>query len=73
MNDNEWYKLFFLLGGLFFAAGLLFYVFRNSGFPLGKWPGDFIFEHKNLKIYFPLVTSILISIILSLILYLLRK
>lgn len=73
MNGHDWYKLFFLLAGLFFAVGLLFYLFRNSGFPLGKLPGDFFFEHKNVTIYFPIVTSILISIIISLILYLLKK
>lgn len=40
---------------------------------LGRLPGDIIIEKKNFKFYFPITTSIIISIILSLIFYLLRK
>lgn len=37
---------------------------------LGKLPGDFMFQHKNFTFYFPLATSILVSIILTLIFWL---
>jgi hypothetical protein len=40
---------------------------------LGRLPGDIIIEKRNFKFYFPVTTSIIISIILTLILYLLRK
>ncbi len=73
MNANEWYKLFFLLAGLFFLLGLLTYLFRNSAFQMGKLPGDLFFEHKNIEIYFPIVSSIILSIILSLLFYFFRK
>jgi hypothetical protein len=40
---------------------------------LGKLPGDFSFNRENFSVYFPLGTCILISIILTLIMYLFRR
>ena len=40
------------------------------GLPLGRLPGDFAYRGKNFSFYFPLGTSILISIVLSLLFYL---
>ncbi|WP_298273442.1 DUF2905 domain-containing protein [Geobacter sp.] len=40
---------------------------------LGRLPGDIYFKRNNFTFYFPLATSIIISVILSLILWLLRK
>ena len=40
---------------------------------LGRLPGDIMIEKRNFKFYFPITTSIIISIILTLLLYLLRK
>jgi hypothetical protein len=40
---------------------------------LGKLPGDFFFRGKNFSFYFPLTTSIVISVILTLILWLINK
>jgi hypothetical protein len=39
------------------------------GLPLGRLPGDFSFKGKNFSFYFPLGTSIVISVLLSVILY----
>jgi hypothetical protein len=41
--------------------------------PLGRLPGDFIIDRPNLKIFFPLTTSIIVSILLSLIFWLFRR
>ena len=41
--------------------------------PLGRLPGDFVIERENLKVYFPLATMILVSVILSLVLWLFRR
>ena len=41
--------------------------------PLGRLPGDFVFKFGNFTFYFPLATSIIISIIISLVMYLFRK
>lgn len=42
---------------------------KFTGLRLGRLPGDFYIERGNWKIYFPLVTSILLSLILSLALW----
>ena len=49
-------------GGLMLAA--------RFGLPLGRLPGDIAYRGKNFSFYFPLGTSILISIVLSLLFYL---
>jgi hypothetical protein len=41
--------------------------------PLGRLPGDIIIDKPNLKIYIPISTMVLISLLISLILWLLRK
>jgi hypothetical protein len=41
--------------------------------PFGRLPGDIIIDRPNMKLYFPITTMVLISIILSIILWLLRK
>lgn len=40
---------------------------------LGKLPGDIFIERKNVSFYFPLATSIMLSILVSLVLYFIRK
>ncbi len=40
---------------------------------LGKLPGDIVWRRGNFTLYFPLGTSILLSVILTLLLYLLRR
>jgi len=39
---------------------------------LGRLPGDIVIEKENFRFYFPVVTSILLSVVLSLVLYLFR-
>ena len=41
--------------------------------PLGRLPGDLFFTRGNLRVFFPLTTSILVSLALTLLLWLLRK
>ncbi len=59
-------KLFLTLGVLFIVIGL---VWRF----IGKIPGDILVKKGNVTFYFPIVTSILISILLSLILYVIGR
>jgi hypothetical protein len=61
---------FLLFAGLVIAGlGLL----MMSGVPIGRLPGDFAFRRGNSTFYFPLTTSILLSIILTLLLAILRR
>jgi hypothetical protein len=61
------------LGLLLVLVGVLVLVAARAGLPLGRLPGDFAYRGKHVSIYFPLGTSILISVVLTLALYLLSK
>jgi hypothetical protein len=65
-------KLLIILGIVCILAGLLIMYAPKIPF-LGKLPGDISIERQNFKFYFPLATSIIISIILSLLLYFYNK
>jgi hypothetical protein len=65
-------KFLMLIGGVIFIVGFVL-VFINKIPFLGKLPGDIIIKRENFTFYFPIVTSILLSIILSLIFYFTRK
>jgi len=65
-------KTFILFGGVLLVVGLA--IFAAGKFPfLGKLPGDILIQKKNFTLYFPLATSIVISVILSLVFWLLSK
>lgn len=66
-------KLVLGLGAVLVVAGLLLILLGKMNVPLGRLPGDFLIRGKNTTFYFPLATSILLSVILSAILYLIRK
>jgi len=61
-------KTLILVGGLLMVTGLLF-QFTN----LGRLPGDIVIRRKNATFYFPLATSLLLSLGLTLLLWLLRR
>jgi len=65
-------KLLILLGVFIILIGV--FLLLGERIPwLGRLPGDFISRRKNFTFYFPLATSILISIILTLLFTLFRK
>lgn len=64
-------KLLVILGAIMIVVGLLWQV-GGRFLPLGKLPGDIVVEKENFRFYFPIVTCILISVVLSLIGYLFR-
>jgi hypothetical protein len=60
-----------IAGGLILlVAGAVVVLLGRSGVPLGRLPGDFLYRGKNTTIYFPLATSLLLSVLLSVVLYL---
>jgi len=65
---------FLIVVGLIIAfVGFLLLLIKNTGIPFGRLPGDILIQRKNFTFYFPLTTSILVSIILSLILYIIFR
>jgi hypothetical protein len=69
MDFSGFGKILIIFGIMIVLIGVLL-VFTGKIPWIGRLPGDFYFKGKNITFYFPLASSILISIILSLILYL---
>ncbi len=70
---SEFGKLLIVVGVALVVVGLLLTFVGRTNLPLGKLPGDIIYRGKNTTFYFPLATSILLSVVLSLVLYLIGK
>ena len=67
-------KFLVILGIIIAVVGVLLLLFRNTGIPfVGKLPGDIVIQKKNFTFYFPVATSIILSVILSLIFYVLGR
>jgi len=64
-------KLLIIAGIVLIAIGLAWLAGERLG--LGRLPGDFVFERGNVRFYFPLATSILISVVLTLVLWLVGR
>jgi len=60
-------RILVALGIVLIVAGLLFIVGERFGIRLGRLPGDIVVRGKNSSFYFPVVTCLLISVILTLI------
>jgi hypothetical protein len=64
-------KVLMIAGAGLFLLGLIWH-FRGS-LGIGSLPGDFLFKRGNFTFYFPLATSLLLSLILSILLWFFRK
>jgi hypothetical protein len=62
-------RMLIYLGMLFIAAGLVIIVMGRMGVPLGHLPGDITYRGKSVSVFAPIGSSILLSILLSLLLY----
>ena len=61
------------IGIILVVIGGLVMLLGRSGLPLGRLPGDFLYRGKNTTFYFPLATSIVLSVVLSLLLFLVGR
>ena len=66
-------KLLVFLGALLLIIGGVFLLLGKTNLPIGRLPGDIVYRGKNTTFYFPLATSILLSIVLSLVIYLVGR
>ncbi len=64
-------KLLIVLGVVLIAVGVAWTLGEKMG--LGRLPGDFVFEVGNARVYLPVATSILISVVLTLVLWLIGR
>jgi hypothetical protein len=66
-------KLLLIVGGIIVVIGAVLLLAGRFNLPIGRLPGDIVVRGKNTVFYFPLATSIVISILLSLVLWLFRR
>jgi len=62
-----------VIGGVIVVAGLLIYFFHDKLHWIGHLPGDIRIERENFRMYIPITTMLVLSALLSLVLYLVRK
>jgi hypothetical protein len=64
-------KVLIIAGLILLIAGILWPWLGTL--PLGRLPGDIMINRPNLKVYFPITTMVVISLVISLILWIFRK
>jgi len=65
-------RLLIVAGVFIFILGVCVLLAQKLGLPLGRLPGDISWKGKHTSVYFPLATCLLLSVILSLVLYVLN-
>jgi Protein of unknown function (DUF2905) len=66
-------KTLVFIGVLIAAAGVVLMLLGKTNLPLGRLPGDILYRGKHTTFYFPLATSIVVSVVLSVVLYFLGR
>jgi len=66
-------RLLAMLGVALVVIGGIVMLLGRTGLPLGRLPGDFLYRGKNTTFYFPLASSILLSVVLSIVLFLIGR
>ncbi|HRN72145.1 MAG TPA: DUF2905 domain-containing protein [Ginsengibacter sp.] len=66
-------KYIIIAGLIIVLIGVIIFFFHNSLRWMGRLPGDIRIENKNSRFYFPIVTMIIVSVVLTLLVNLLRK
>ncbi len=62
-------RMLVVLGALILVIGVVLILAGKVNLPIGRMPGDIVIRGKNSTFYFPLMTSIVLSVILSLVLW----
>ncbi len=72
MDLRELGRMLLVFGGILALIGAFFYFGGKLPFRLGRLPGDISYKSEHTSFYFPIVTCIVISIVLSLIAWLIN-
>ena len=62
-------RMLILFGLVLVVAGVVLMIAGRAHLPLGRLPGDIVYRGKNTTVYFPLATSVVVSVVLSIVLY----
>ncbi|WP_024822312.1 MULTISPECIES: DUF2905 domain-containing protein [Aminobacterium] len=66
-------KIFIFIGIVLVIAGIAFLLFSKLNLPLGRLPGDITYTKKNVTIFAPITTMLIISIVLTLVLNIINR
>jgi hypothetical protein len=69
----EFGKILVFFGVLIALFGVILIFAGRTHLPIGRLPGDIVYRGKNTTFYFPLATCIVLSVVLSLVLYLVGR
>ncbi len=71
--NQETGKYIIIIGAVIIVTGVLIYFFHDAFKWFGRLPGDIRIERKNFRFYFPVITMIILSIVITLIINIVRK
>jgi len=71
--NSETGKWIIVIGGLLILLGIIIYFFHDKLHWIGHLPGDIWIEKENFRFYFPLTTTIIFSVFLSLLFQLIKR
>ncbi|HZH00926.1 MAG TPA: DUF2905 domain-containing protein [Flavisolibacter sp.] len=71
--ETQWGKYLIILGVMVILIGVVVYFFGDKLHWIGRLPGDIRVERENFRFYFPFMTMILASLLLTLIINLIKK
>ena len=71
--NSETGKWIIGIGVIIILVGFIIYFFHDKLNWIGRLPGDIRIEKENFKFYFPIVTMILLSVVVSFLIWLIRK
>jgi hypothetical protein len=66
-------RMLLMIGVALVVIGGIVMLLGRMGLPLGRLPGDILYRGKNTTFYFPLASCILISVVLSVVLFLIGR
>ncbi len=66
-------RIIVILGITLIVVGGIVMLLNRTGLPLGRLPGDIVYKGKNTTFYFPLATCILLSVVVSAVMYLIGR
>ena len=66
-------KILIFLGGTLVLVGIVVVVLGRLHLPIGRLPGDIVYRGKHTTVYLPLATSVLLSVVLTVLLYAIGK
>ena len=69
----EFGKTLIVFGAILFVIGVVVLFASRANLPIGRLPGDIVYRGKNTSFYFPIVTCIILSVVLSLVFWIIGR